>query len=238
MYLSIIELHRETHTVPPTPVGNPNSISKPTPHSPAELFDRITPTCNLFFTYYISEDSIRPRWFLVRIELELSYSLDLQPESTSNYLVAFLARHPADTQKTDDQARWWPEWHEFTIGADNILDFGQRILFHPCVNQVRLSSVFEPISFHSLIQTVTFRDHCSLRLVSMFSIHVTTWHAITDFSFFHHVPCPESFHQFCLHPVPTIIHHPPILDRQSEQQRKVAHARPNKNLYLNQGRRH
>ena len=105
VYLSMIELHRETHTVPPTPVGNPRSLSKPTPYSPAELFNRITSTCILFFIQYILEDSIRPRWFLVRIELELSYSLDLQPESIGNYLVVFLARHYSVTQKTNDQAR-------------------------------------------------------------------------------------------------------------------------------------
>ena len=102
----MIKLHKETHIVPPTSVGNPRSISKPTPYSPAELFDRITSTCNLFFIQYIPEDSIRPRWFLVRIELELSYSLDLQSESTDNNLVVFLTRHPEDTHKTDHQVRW------------------------------------------------------------------------------------------------------------------------------------
>ena len=90
-----------------------------------------TPSSSLFFIQYIPEGSIRPRWFLVKIELDLTYSLDLQPETTGHYLVAFLARHPRDKQLTDDFARWWPEWHEYTIGADNIPDFGQRVLFHP-----------------------------------------------------------------------------------------------------------
>ena len=119
----MVELHRETHTVPSTPVVTSNSLSKPVPYSPNELFKRITPSSSLFFIQYIPEGSIRPRWFLVKIELDLTYSLDLQPETTGHYLVAFLARHPRDKQRTDDFARWWPEWHEYTIGADNIPDF-------------------------------------------------------------------------------------------------------------------
>ena len=131
LFPSIIELHRETHTVPPPPVSICNSVSKPLPYTPRELSNLINPTSNLFFIQYIPEGSIRPRWFLVRIELELTHSLKLNPNTTGNYLVAFLARHPSDNKKTDDDARWWPEWHEYTIGNDNIPDFGQRVLFHP-----------------------------------------------------------------------------------------------------------
>ena len=63
--------------------------------------------------------------------MELTYSLDLQPETTCHYLVEFLARHSSDKQQIDDLARWWPNLHEYTIGDDNIPDLGQRVLFHP-----------------------------------------------------------------------------------------------------------
>ena len=66
--------------------------------------------------------------------MELSYSLDLQPETSGHHLVALLTRHPSDKQQTDDLVRWWPKWHEYTIGADNIPDFDQRVLFHPLRN--------------------------------------------------------------------------------------------------------
>ena len=78
LYPSIIELHRETHTVPPSPVSTCNSVYKPLPYTPRELSNLINPTCNIFFFHYIPEDSIRLRWFLVRIELELTHSLNLK----------------------------------------------------------------------------------------------------------------------------------------------------------------
>ena len=57
-------------------------------------------------------------------------SLNLKPDTTGNYLVAFLARHPSDNKRTDDDARWLTEWHAYSIGTDNIPDFGQQVLFH------------------------------------------------------------------------------------------------------------
>ena len=131
LFPSIVELHRETHTVLPPPVSTCYSVSKFIPYTPRELSNLINPTCNRFFVQYIPEGSIQPRWFLVHIELELTQSLKLNPNITCNYLVALLARHPCDNKKIDDDARWWPEWHEYTIGTDNIPDFGQRVLFHP-----------------------------------------------------------------------------------------------------------
>ena len=101
----MVELHRETRTIPSSPVVTSNSLSKPVPYSPNELFKRVTLSSSLFFIQYIPEGSIRPRWFLVQIELYLTYSLDLQPETTGHYLVVFLARHPRDKQLTDDFAR-------------------------------------------------------------------------------------------------------------------------------------
>ena len=69
-YSSMIELHRETHTIPPPPVLTSNSLVKPVHYSLKEPFKRITPSSKLFFIQYIPEGSIRPRWLLVRIELE------------------------------------------------------------------------------------------------------------------------------------------------------------------------
>ena len=61
LYPSIIDLHRGTHTVPPSLVSICNSISKPLPYTPRELSNLINPTCNIFFVQYILEGSIRPR---------------------------------------------------------------------------------------------------------------------------------------------------------------------------------
>ena len=60
----------------------------------------------------------------------------------SDFILCFVAHdlpsshNNITTQKRDYitviiDARWWPEWYEYTIGTDNIPDFGQRVLFHP-----------------------------------------------------------------------------------------------------------
>ena len=42
-----------------------------------------------------------------------------------------MACRPSDKNKTDNSTCWWFEWNEYTIGTDNISDFGHRVFFHP-----------------------------------------------------------------------------------------------------------
>ena len=128
-----MELHDESNTVPPSPIVDSQSDIIITPHTLRAL-SLILPTSDtLFFIQYIPTGSIRPRWFLVQVLLNLTLELELvlDPLNTGHYLCSFLARHSSDNEKKDNATRWWPEWYEYTIGADNIPIFGKRVLFQP-----------------------------------------------------------------------------------------------------------
>ena len=88
----------------------------------------------LFFISYRPEGTLRSRWFLISIDLEQTA---LEPTcvdfaSSGRYYAHFYARHPSDAAEfTDDTARWWPEWHEYSLGSDDTIDYGARSLIYP-----------------------------------------------------------------------------------------------------------
>ena len=55
----------------------------------------------------------------------------MDPSTTGDYHVTFLSRHPDDNHLCDDVARWWPEWHEYSMNDENIPVYGSRMLFKP-----------------------------------------------------------------------------------------------------------
>ena len=55
----------------------------------------------------------------------------MDPSNTGDYHVTFLSRHPDDNHLCDDAARWWPEWHEYSMNDENISVYGSRMLFKP-----------------------------------------------------------------------------------------------------------
>jgi len=85
----------------------------------------------LFLIQYISEDTIQPRWFLVRVNLHETEILKIDSLRTGDHHVTFLFRHPADKHLCDDVAHWWPEWHEYCLDNSNISVYGARMLFSP-----------------------------------------------------------------------------------------------------------
>ena len=87
----------------------------------------------------------------------------------------FVSRPTSESHETkDDVSRLWPDWHEYTIGSDNIPVLGKRVLFHPkrkpnlvkhrlCTDTVLLSSsncfLLGPISFearHDILNPCNF----------------------------------------------------------------------------------
>ena len=48
-----------------------------------------------------------------------------------DYHVTFLSRHLHINHLCDDIARWWSEWHEYSLNDDNTPVYGSRILFKP-----------------------------------------------------------------------------------------------------------
>ena len=103
---SIVELHDASNTVPPSPVVDPQSDILISPHTPHALSLILPASDKLFFIQYIPTSSIRPRWFLVQVLLDLTLELDLDPVKTGHYLCSFLVRHPKDNKKKDIVTRW------------------------------------------------------------------------------------------------------------------------------------
>ena len=115
------------------PVCPPDDLPIPvTPATGPHLFDAITASSDrLFFVSYRPAGTLRPRWYLVQIDL--SQSLIASPDCDSNgpYYCHFLGCHPDDTSLPDPPSRWWLLWHRFTTTAADDIEFGARVLFNP-----------------------------------------------------------------------------------------------------------
>ena len=70
---------------------------------------------------------MRPRWFLVQLE---DGNYVTEPKNNL-YYCTFLNRHPSDTGKADNKARWWPEWREISWNEDGSFEYGSRVLLSP-----------------------------------------------------------------------------------------------------------
>ena len=55
----------------------------------------------------------------------------MHPDTTGDYYVTFLARHPDDKHVCDNRAQWWPEWHKYQLDDSNVPVYGARMLFSP-----------------------------------------------------------------------------------------------------------
>ena len=87
---------------------------------------------NYFFIKFTPDRTLRPRWYLVAVDLESTYIACPDYLTTNTYWCVFQARHPADKGKSDEQARWWPEWHKYHRDTNtNVIIFDERILFPP-----------------------------------------------------------------------------------------------------------
>ncbi len=85
----------------------------------------------LFFVSYRPAGTLRPRWYLVQIDLPQTLLASPSYLSDGRYYCHFLACHPDDTSLPDPSRRWWPLWHRFTLSSDGTLEFGRRVLFNP-----------------------------------------------------------------------------------------------------------
>jgi hypothetical protein len=109
-------------------------LSESPPSVNTTLLDAITASSDrLFFISYTPADTLRPRWYLIQVDLAQSA---LDPSSASHatsgtYYCHFYAKHPDDTPLPDTTSRFWPIWHRYTTSNDGILDYGLRVLFTP-----------------------------------------------------------------------------------------------------------
>ena len=82
----------------------------------------------LFFIKYTPAYEVRPRWFLVQVDLSQS---DTQDNSTT-YFCTFFQRHPKDKVFSDNFSRWWPEWRELLWNKSNTsYSYGKSFVCSP-----------------------------------------------------------------------------------------------------------
>ena len=135
--IEAIAPHLPTPPSPPStppPSASTSSSSTPTlnPSISPSLHDSILASHDkLFFIKYTPTGAIKERWYLIQIDLESTEDANLDPIRTQNYWCVFHAKHVNDEKKSDELARWWPLWYEYTTGDDGIITYGKRILFRP-----------------------------------------------------------------------------------------------------------
>lgn len=139
---------RTTSTASPTITSIPDNINhettrqtpieqllEPSYMSGIDLHNAVsTPTDKLFFVQYTPAGTMRPRWYLIQIDMISTAELNPQWAKTGRYFCVFLARHPTDKDKSDEFARWWPDWYRYeTCKQSQEIIYGDRILFQPSV---------------------------------------------------------------------------------------------------------
>ena len=88
----------------------------------------------LFFVQFTPAGTMRQRWYLVQIDMIATKELNPQWHSNSRYFCIFLARHPSDNSKSDEFARWWPDWYRYNrCKTTQQIIYGDRVLFRPSV---------------------------------------------------------------------------------------------------------
>ena len=110
--------------------------SIPATLTPSGLLSAITGSTNrLFFISYQSPTTLRPRWYLVQVDMDCTKEDGLFHDyaNTGHYYVNFLYKHLADCQLSNLKARWWPSWHWYTAAEDDILRWGDLVPFRPHV---------------------------------------------------------------------------------------------------------
>ena len=115
---------------PPKPSSPPSPISSPSPPTFHESI--IASHDKLFFIKYTPERTLRPRWYLVAVDLESTLRACPSFADDFTYWCVFQARHPNDSNLSDEFARWWPEWHTYHRDSKtNVIVFDDRVLFPP-----------------------------------------------------------------------------------------------------------
>ena len=77
------------------------------PPSLLVLSKSLSTSDGLIFIRYTLEDTFKQRWFLVQIDHVESTILNMQPDTTCDYHVAILERHPDNKHLCDDKTRLW-----------------------------------------------------------------------------------------------------------------------------------
>ena len=86
----------------------------------------------LFFIKFTPERTMRPRWYLIQVDMQSTEEINPLAQTNGKYWCMFLAKHPEDNKTSDEYSRWWPEWYRYThCKESNDVIYGDRILIRP-----------------------------------------------------------------------------------------------------------
>ena len=114
--------------------------------------DILSSNDKLFFISCTVSGTMKRKWYLVKVDLEASEQSCAEFASTSLYYCSFLAKHPADMNKSDEYSRWWPDWYKYSRDSvTNDIIYGYRMLFRPSMNP-------DPAKYIEWADTVNFAE--------------------------------------------------------------------------------
>ena len=86
----------------------------------------------LIFIRFTPDSTLRPRWYLIQIDMASTKEINPSYEKDNIYYCSFLAKHPTDKNKSDEFGRWWPDWYRYSKWkTSNDIIYGQRTLLAP-----------------------------------------------------------------------------------------------------------
>lgn len=127
---SVANLHQETNTQDNTIIEQGATITG----KESLLSDINASKDRIFFIQYLPDGMMRPRWYPIQIDMESTAESNPDFEKNNKFWCVFLAKHPDDKFKSDEYARWWPDWYKYTKDPETKeIIYGQRVLIRPTV---------------------------------------------------------------------------------------------------------
>jgi hypothetical protein len=86
----------------------------------------------LFFIAYRSPNTLRPRWWLVQVDLEQTEKLSNAEKINKTTYYCHFFSPPDNNEKKESHpgCRWWPIWHEYSTDNGMIV-FGKQVRITP-----------------------------------------------------------------------------------------------------------
>jgi hypothetical protein len=153
------EMHQATNTTPSNLVEQP--MMEITTSNISNLINASTD--KVFFIKYLPQGMMRPKWYPIQIDMESTIEVNPDYKTNSTYWCVFLAKHPDDRYKSDEYARWWPDWYKYTKDPNTgVITYGQRVLVPPTTTpssktHIQWADLVELTTAHVLLGPFNFQ---------------------------------------------------------------------------------
>ena len=114
-FITLSELHTETHIYPPQPLIERIDTNIYSPPTPVSLHKSLLTSDGLLLIQYTPEDTFKSYWYLVKVYVDEIEKLNKESRTTGDYYVTLLSRHPLDNNLCHVNAKWWQLWYEYTM---------------------------------------------------------------------------------------------------------------------------